>query len=150
MAILRVADRDGQRSGIGSGFVIDAQGLIATNFHVIGEARSFTVELWPDRKLRVISVEASDRDRDLAVLRVDTEGKPLPALNLAETETEQGMSVLAFGNPFGLKHSVVQGIVSAMREVEGEQLIQMAMPIEPGNSGGPLVDLQVKSVVSST
>lgn len=142
LAVIRVADRDGVRSGVGSGFVIDSKGLIATNFHVIGESRTFTVELYPGKKYKVIGIEASDRNRDLAIIRIDPEGTELSPLPLAEEPATQGMGAVAFGNPLGLKHSVVQGIVSALREIEGQELIQLAMPIEPGNSGGPLMDEQ--------
>ncbi len=78
-------------------------------------------------------------------MRVDTQGEALPSLELAESDSiAQGAAVVAFGNPLGLEYSVVQGIVSAIREVEGQRLIQLAMPIEPGNSGGPLIDFERK------
>lgn len=141
IATIRVNGRDGQALGMGTGFVIEPEGLIATNFHVITEGRSFTVEMSSGRKLSVLSIEASDRDADLALVRVDVNDKPLPALKLAgPSAAKQGLRVLAFGNPLGLRDSVVQGIVSAVRAVDGRQMIQLAMPIEQGNSGGPLVD----------
>ena len=138
---IRVQGRDGDQLGIGTGFVIDADGLIATNFHVIQEGRPFAIETSLKRKLKVLSVEASDRLGDLVILRVDVGQQKLPALRLADDASpKQGSRVLAFGNPLGLLDSVVEGIVSAVREVEGREMIQLAMPIEPGNSGGPLVD----------
>lgn len=139
---IRVQGRDGDQLGIGTGFVIDDNGLVATNFHVINEGRPFTVESSSGESLKVLSVEASDVTSDLALIRVDTTSVKLPALQLATNEpTEQGLRVLAFGNPLGLRNSVVEGIVSARQEIEGRELLQLAMPIEPGNSGGPLVDL---------
>ncbi len=141
IATIKVNGRDGDQIGMGTGFVIDPDGLIATSFHVISEGRPFTVELSSGRKLPVTAVEASDRTSDLALVRVDVNGKPLPALKLAAGETPaQGTRVLAFGNPLGLRDSVVAGIVSAVREVEGREMIQLAMPVQPGNSGGPVVD----------
>lgn len=141
MATIQVNGRDGDQIQMGSGFVVDAEGLIATNFHVIGEGRPFTVEMTSGRKLRVTGVEASDPTMDLMLVRVDVEDKPLPALELSDLDAPaQGTRVLAFGNPLGLRDSVVAGIVSAVRNVEGRQLIQLAMPVRPGNSGGPLVD----------
>ncbi len=141
LVTIKLIGRDGDQIGMGTGFVIDSDGLIATAFHVISEGRPITVETSSGRKLPVISIEASDRASDLAIVRVDIEGKPLSALPLADAEaTAQGTRVLAFGNPLGLRNSVVAGIVSAVREVEGRELIQLAIPIEPGNSGGPLVD----------
>jgi regulator of sirC expression with transglutaminase-like and TPR domain len=141
MVTIKVIGRDGDQIQMGSGFVVDADGLIATNFHVIGEGRPFTVEMSSGRALPVIAVEASDRTSDLMLVRVDLKGKPLPALTLADSDAPaQGTRVLAFGNPLGLRDSVVAGIVSAVREVEGRQMIQLAMPVQRGNSGGPLVD----------
>lgn len=142
LATIRVNGRDGDEIGMGTGFVIDSDGLIATAFHVIQEGRPIAVEMSSGRKLPVISIEASDRSSDLALVRVDVEGMPLDALPLADSDaTVQGTRVLAFGNPLGLRHSVVAGVVSAVREFEGRKMIQLAIPIEPGNSGGPLVDL---------
>lgn len=139
---IRVNGRDGEELAIGTGFVIDADGLIATNLHVISEGRPFTVELPGGRKLPVLSIESTDRTADLAVIRVDVGSEPLKPLETFETPIEQGTQVVAFGNPLGLRDSVVAGIVSAVRDVEGREMIQLAMPIQPGNSGGPLVDMQ--------
>ncbi len=143
LVTIRITDRDGSQSGIGTGFVIDSAGLIATAWHVLHEGSPLTVELWPGKKLPVIAIEASDRDNDLALIRVDTGGAQIPALKLAPVESlQQGATVLAFGNPLGLEHSVVHGILSAVREIDGRPRLQVAMPIEFGNSGGPLVDRQ--------
>lgn len=138
---IRVSGRDGQQLGIGTGFVIDSKGLIATNFHVITEGRSFSVELPSGRALPVLSVEASDRINDLAILRVDVGENKLKSLELDTDELPaQGSRVLAFGNPLGMRDSVVTGIVSAIQQIEGRSMIQLAMPTQPGNSGGPLVN----------
>ena len=139
---IRVAGRDGDEFGVGTGFVVDESGLIATNFHVINEGRPFTIETSDGDNLDILSVEASDVSGDLALIRYDANDQKLPALEIApQDSSEQGMRVLAFGNPHGLENSVVEGILSAVRRVEGRELLQLAMPIEPGNSGGPLVDL---------
>lgn len=142
IAVIRFEGRDGTPQGIGSGFVIREDGLIATNLHVIGEARPVTVELLDGRKFPVTSIHAHDRAHDLAVLKIDA--AELPALPLAPADSlVQGQPIVAFGNPQGLKHSVVTGIVSALREeVDGQPMIQLAIPIEQGNSGGPAVDLE--------
>jgi regulator of sirC expression with transglutaminase-like and TPR domain len=131
--------RDGQSSGIGAGFVIDPEGLIATSLHVIGEARPISVHLADGTKHRVREVHAWDRRLDLAILRIDATG--LPALPLGDSDTlRQGAPVLALGNPQGLEHSVVRGVMSARREIGEVEMLQLAIPIEPGNSGGPLLD----------
>ncbi|MEM7477155.1 MAG: transglutaminase family protein [Planctomycetota bacterium] len=140
---IRVQGRDGTEVGIGTGFVISDDGLIATNFHVITEGRPFRIETANGKSLKVLAVEASDVKNDLAVVRIDNDAAGLVPLKLAkEIEADQGLRVLAFGHPHGLQDSVVEGIVSAKREVEGQDLLQLAMPIDPGNSGGPLVDMQ--------
>ena len=147
VATIRVSGRDGQQIGMGTGFVVAADGLIATNFHVITEGRPFTVEMSSGRKLPVLAVESSDRNSDLALLRVDVGETELPALTLAsDSLPSQGSRVLAFGNPLGMRDSVVTGIVSAIQEIEGRKMIQLAMPTQPGNSGGPLVDSEGKVI----
>lgn len=141
LAVITFVGRDGKQEGLGSGFVIDSAGLIATNRHVIGEARPLTVQMNDGKKYEVVSVHASDRLLDLAVLKIDAQG--LPALPLGDSDAlKQGQSVIALGNPHGLKYSVVAGVVSGFREMEGRKMIQLAIPIEPGNSGGPLLDMQ--------
>ena len=133
--------RDGKQDGVGAGFVLSSDGLIATCAHVIGEARPITVRLATGREHDVTEVHAWDRNLDLAIVRIDaTKLQPLP---LADSdELTQGAPVVAMGNPLGMEHSVVQGVVSARREFEHVEMIQLAMPIEPGNSGGPLVDME--------
>jgi serine protease Do len=145
LVTVKTTDRDGQLLGIGTGFVIDANGLIATNFHVIGEGRPIQLELWPNIPLTVQAIQASSRTKDLAILRVKLPAEPLIPLPLADGSiVDQGTEVLALGNPLGFRQSVVKGLVSGIREIDGQELIQMAIPIEPGNSGGPLVDLKGK------
>src|SRR4051812_21195822 len=133
--------RDGKEDGVGAGFVVSSNGLIATSLHVIGEARPIKVQLQDGRKFDVAEIHAWDRKLDLAVIRIDAANlAPLPLGN--SDSLKQGASVVAMGNPLGLKHSIVQGVVSAMRDLEGLEMIQLAIPIEPGNSGGPLLDMQ--------
>ena len=139
LVAIQPAGRDGETAGIGSGFAISADGLIATNFHVIGEGRALKVETSDGRELEVTGVHAWDRHADLAVLRVAA--KDLPFLNLADsTAVQQGDYAAAMGNPLGLRFSMVEGIVSALQEVEGRRMLQLSLPIERGNSGGPVID----------
>jgi S1-C subfamily serine protease len=141
LAVISVRGRDGKLRGLGSGFVVAADGLIATNMHVIGEGRAIEVQLADGKHYDVKGVHAFDRHRDLAVLRV--EAKDLKPLPIGDSEAlRQGQTVVALGNPQGLRHSVVTGVVSGRREIDGRSMIQLAIPVEPGNSGGPLVDLQ--------
>ena len=138
IVIVRGAGREGREDGLGTGFVIDRGGLIATNLHVIGEGRAIAVETVDGRRLEPTAVYASDRNLDLAVLRVDAE---LPPLKLGDSEAvDVGQDIVVLGNPQGLTHSVVKGVVSGSREIEGLPLLQLAVPIEQGNSGGPVID----------
>jgi regulator of sirC expression with transglutaminase-like and TPR domain len=150
IAVLTVSARDGKGESLGTGFVISADGLIATNFHVIDVGRGVTVELADGKQYEATAVHAYDRERDLAVIRIDAKG--LTPLELGDsTAMKDGQAVVAVGNPRGLKRSVVAGVLSSRREVEGKPMLQLAIPIEPGNSGGPVVDMdgKVVGVVSS-
>lgn len=139
LVAITVEGRDGKQQGMGTGFVISADGLIATNLHVIGEARPIRVQFPDGKSFDVIEVHASDRGLDLAVLKIDAQ--ELPALALGRGDAlRQGQAVVMMGNPQGLKYSVVSGVVSGTRKFEGREMIQLAVPVEPGNSGGPVVD----------
>jgi serine protease Do len=141
VVVVTYAGRDGAQQGLGTGFVIDPSGLIATNLHVIGEARPIGVQTADGRSLVVKAIEASDRSLDLAILRV--EATDLTPLELAAGEAPAaGEPVVVMGNPQGLKHSVVSGVVSGAREIDGRTMLQLAIPVEPGNSGGPVLDMQ--------
>ncbi len=143
VVVMNGSGRDGKSQGIGTGFVVAADGLIATNLHVIGEGRPVRVQLADGRQLDVTSIHASDRTLDLALVRVDA--GDLAPLELGDSDAlVQGRPVFALGNPLGWKYSVTSGVVSATRVIDGQPMIQVAMPVEPGNSGGPLLDLEGK------
>ncbi len=134
--------RDGRELGIGTGFIINAKGLIATNLHVIGEARMIRVKFQNGTIAAVKTVHAVERDADLAILQVETanlDRSILKAIPLGET-AEQGEIVAAIGHPKGLKDTLVTGVVSGYQEINGRELIQVSMPIDFGNSGGPLLN----------
>ncbi|MGE0606699.1 MAG: transglutaminase family protein [Pirellulales bacterium] len=141
IVVVRHAGRDGGDQGLGTGFIISADGLIATNLHVIGEGRTISVETAAGKRYDVVSVQASDRAHDLAIVKIDA--ADLPLLELGDSASlADGQPVVALGNPQGLERSVVSGVVSGRRDIEGQSMIQLAIPIEPGNSGGPLLDMQ--------
>jgi serine protease Do len=141
VVVVTFLGRDGQQQGLGAGFIVSSDGLIATNLHVIGEARPIRVELFDGRKFDVTAVNATERSQDLAILKIDA--ADLPALPLGNSdELQEGQPVVAIGNPLGLERSVVSGVLSARREIEGRRMLQVALPIERGNSGGPLLDMQ--------
>jgi serine protease Do len=132
--------RPGRADREGSGFFVK-KGLIATNLHVIGEARRIRVTTSDGKELTVKSIHASDRKLDLALIRVTEEDVPTLSLGNSD-DIPDGLSVVAMGNPQGFRFSVVEGVVSATRAMEGYSMIQLAIPIEPGNSGGPLLNRQ--------
>jgi S1-C subfamily serine protease len=146
VVVITLGDREGRTLGVGSGVIIRQDGLIATNLHVLGEGRPLTVRLFDKREFPVTQIFAHEKSQDLAVVKVEATG--LPALELGNSdELQQGQPAVGFGNPQGLEHSVVTGVISALRkDVEGQSMIQLAIPIERGNSGGPVVDLDGKVV----
>jgi regulator of sirC expression with transglutaminase-like and TPR domain len=141
VVVVTMAGREGNEQGLGTGFVISKDGLIATNMHVIGESRPIAVQTHDGRKLEVTEVYASDRHLDLAVVRVKADD--LQPLDVGDSDAAvQGEQLVVLGNPRGLRHSVVAGVLSGTREIDGRNMLQIAMPIEPGNSGGPVLDMK--------
>ncbi len=141
VVVVSFTGRDGKQQGVGTGFIISPDGMIATNYHVIGEARPIKVQLADGSEHKVTEVHASDRKLDLALIKIDA--GDLPVLKLGDSSgLKQGQLVAALGNPVGLKHSVVSGVVSGVREIDGRKMIQLAIPLEGGNSGGPLLDME--------
>ena len=145
LVVISVEGRGRGGSAQGSGFVVDASGIIATNLHVLVQARPVTVCFADGREFPVTEVVASNRQLDLALIRIEADN--LQALPLAlDGEPRQGSRVAAMGAPQGLDFSIVDGVVSSLREIDGNKMIQVAMPIEQGNSGGPLLDEQGRVV----
>jgi len=135
----------GERPRVGSGIILTADGFILTNQHVIEQAGEIEVQLMDDRKFPA-TVVGKDARTDLALLKVDASG--LPVLPLGDSDKlEVGELVLAIGNPFGLEHSVSLGIVSRKGRALGSagtftDYIQTDASVNPGNSGGPLLNLR--------
>lgn len=143
IVVVTVPDREGKEKHLGTGFVVSDTGLIATNLHVVGQGRPISVRTADKKLLPVTAVHASDRNLDLALLQIDVSDVKLQPLELGNSdEISDGTPVVVMGNPLGLEHSVVSGVISGRREMEGRKMLQLAMPIEPGNSGGPVVDRQ--------
>lgn len=144
VVVITTPGRTIKGGGLGTGFVVGA-GLIATNHHVIGEGRAINVETADGKKHAVTAVHAFDRALDLAIIKIDFQG--LPVLALADSnKLRDGQPLVAVGNPHGLKYSVVTGVLSGRRELDGRSMLQLAMPVERGNSGGPVVDREGRVV----
>ncbi len=139
LVVIEGTGRSGSVHGEGSGFAI-ADDLIATARHVIGEGRHVSVVLPDEKRIPVIAVHSQMAHLDMVVLRTEPHG--LPPLQLSEHETVPGRPAIALGHPHGLHYSVVSGVVSGTREIDDITMIQLAIAIEPGNSGGPVVNLE--------
>jgi S1-C subfamily serine protease len=134
---------------LGSGFVVDKDGHVVTNYHVVQGADSIDVS-FSNQETVSAKVVGTDPSTDLALLAVDVDAKALTPLVLADSDAVQvGDPVAAIGNPFGLERTVTAGIVSALqRQVSApneytiDHVIQTDAPINAGNSGGPLIDAQ--------
>jgi len=133
----------------GSGFVYDSAGHIVTNYHVVSGASSITVTLYDGSKYKA-TVVGHDASSDLAVLKIDAPSGKLHPLTLADSSKVQvGDGVVAIGSPFGLAETVTSGIVSALnRTISSDNsysiagAIQTDAAVNPGNSGGPLLNMQ--------
>jgi S1-C subfamily serine protease len=136
-----------QGEATGSGIVIDANGTILTNYHVVENAIKVTVSFEKGKSVEA-KVVGKDPSNDLAVLKISTDGLTLHPLTLGDSSTAQvGDPVLAIGNPFDLERTLTTGVISALqRQITApngftiDNVLQTDAPINPGNSGGPLLN----------
>jgi serine protease Do len=157
LGLLGVPQEEQVMMGTGSGFIIDSDGYILTNAHVVGEAADLHVQLADDRNLPA-TVVGLDHDTDVALLRI--EAPNLVPVPLGDSDAlAVGDWVVAIGNPFGLSHTVTAGIVSARGRTNAEvaldpfglyDFIQTDAAINQGNSGGPLLDMRGEVVGINT
>lgn len=142
-SFFRQMPRDLKQKSLGSGFLVDPNGYILTNNHVVDHASSIKVKL-ADNRILDAKVVGTDAQTDIAVLKVA--GSNYPTLHMGDSDQVQvGDWVLAFGSPFGLQKTMTAGIISAKGRVIGagpyDNFLQTDAAINPGNSGGPLVNL---------
>ena len=139
-----------ERTGEGSGFIWDTEGNIVTNYHVVASASIVDVE-FADGSQYLASVIGLDPNSDLAIIKVNPNGKILTALNLGDsTNVKVGNHTIVIGSPFGQEFSMSSGIVSAIKRTVPSQNTRFSIPnviqtdaaINPGNSGGPLMDIE--------
>jgi putative serine protease PepD len=138
------------QSGSGTGFLVDQDGTLVTNAHVVGNSDRVVVKFGPDGHSIDGEVSGSDPSSDLAVVHIDPSSAPRNAKALRFADSRQvrvGDTAIAIGNPFGLDRTATEGIVSGIgREIKApngfsiDEVIQTDAPINPGNSGGPLLD----------
>lgn len=156
-SVVHIAVSEGRgsriRSGAGSGWVYDERGHIITNAHVVRGAQRITVQ-FQDGRAADAKLVGLDPATDIAVVQVDPDGGLFPIRRASETQLHQGDRVYAFGSPFGFKFSMSEGIVSALGRNPGDvvgqdgftNFIQSDAAVNPGNSGGPLVNVEGKLV----
>lgn len=152
--------------GLGSGFLISSDGYIITNRHVVGKDRDVAVVLYEERKLmdktrplqemdnksignkvRFAKVLKTNKQRDLALLKIEGENFPYLELETDRNQYLTGQKVVAIGAPFGIEWSVSEGIIGAVRDDNGRDVLQTDAAINSGNSGGPLISLESGKVL---
>ena len=139
VVLLVMEDRNGQPVGLGSGFFV-GEDIVATNLHVVeGAAGGYARIVGRKRKYNISGLVASDSRRDLVLLKVDgAKARPLPLGDSSEIAV--GDTVYAVGNPRGLEGTFSEGIISGIRQIGGDTLLQITAPISPGSSGGPVLN----------
>ena len=138
----RGGDEEPQQRGVGSGFILSADGFVMTNAHVVDGADEVLVTLTDKREFKARIVGADQRT-DVAVVKIEATGLPFVKIGDVD-QLKVGEWVMAIGSPFGLENTVTAGIVSAKQRDTGDYLpfIQTDVAINPGNSGGPLLNLR--------
>lgn len=137
--LLVMEDANGQPLSLGSGFLVRA-GEIASNLHVVeGAARGYAKLVGQETKHDIQGITAVDPARDLVVLKISATGSPTLPLGSSDA-VRVGEPVYAVGNPLGLEGTFSQGIVSSIRQVGTDKLLQITAPISPGSSGGPVLN----------
>ena len=138
----RPNQEDDQPRGVGSGFIVSADGYVMTNAHVVDGADEVIVTLTDKREFKA-KIVGTDKRTDVAVVKIEASG--LPAVRIGDiNRLRVGEWVMAIGSPFGLENTVTAGIVSAKQRDTGDYLpfIQTDVAINPGNSGGPLINMR--------
>jgi S1-C subfamily serine protease len=144
VVLLEMNDGNGQPLSLGSGFFVSS-GIIATNAHVLEGASSGTAKLIGDtHKLQILGTIALDVHGDLALLKVNSSAPSLPLGPNANPVV--GDNVFVVGNPLGLEGTFSEGIISGLRILDSDSILQMTAPISPGSSGGPVMDFSGKVI----
>ncbi len=149
-AVVRINVVGKEGSSVGSGFVVDKDGTVVTNYHVITGAKKVEVEFSDGTKAKGLGYRVFNQKKDIAIIKIEMPANKVTTMPLAEAMPGEGAEVMAFGAPLGLSFTSSKGIISALRKEEEmrDQLgadvrgnwLQTDTPISPGNSGGPLVD----------
>ncbi|WP_129595806.1 trypsin-like peptidase domain-containing protein [Anaerophilus nitritogenes] len=139
VVMVHVYDKNEKIISRGSGVVINCEGWIVTNFHVVSKGLFFGVVFENDpNEYRAYNIVKYHTDYDLALIKVDKKTKPIP---LYEKELVRGQKIITIGSPLGLFNTISNGIVSGFRELDQIKMLQITAPISPGSSGGALIDM---------
>lgn len=140
------ADSKGKNTGLGSGFVVREDGVIVTAWHVVEGAASARIKLAGGRLFPVLGLLGKDKDKDFALLKIDTTSMPVIPVGDSD-QMRQGDKVLTLGSPLGLEQSASEGIISAVRpRNKNGALLQITAAISPGNSGGPVLNMNGEAI----
>ena len=151
VVLLEALDRSGESTGFGSAFAV-GYGLYLTNYHVINEASSYVIYTGKDQVYEAAGIVAVDKTNDLALVKAKIRTN-VPPLHIGSTQNlAKGQAVVAIGNPEGLQNTVSTGVVSGLRVIDNQSLIQFTAPIASGSSGGALFNKkgEVIGVTSSS
>lgn len=151
VVLLEALDRSGESTGFGSAFAV-GYGLYLTNYHVINEASSYVIYTGKDQVYEAAGIVAVDKTNDLALVKTKIRTN-VPPLHIGSTQNlAKGQAVVAIGNPEGLQNTVSTGVISGLRVIDNQSLIQFTAPIASGSSGGALFNKkgEVIGVTSSS
>lgn len=147
IVVIQPEEESGEVSGLGSGFIIDKEGTVVTNYHVVQGAARLHITLADGRTLLVNSLIGFDGDKDLALFRVSVSNPPIIEIEREGRAPTIGEKVYAIGNPKGLQNTLSEGLVSGVRSAPPwGDLIQTTASVGPGSSGGPLLNEKGKAI----
>ena len=150
VVLISIYDEFNNQKSQGSGFICNFEGDVITNYHVLESAASIGIKLINGDIYNEISLIAQLPENDLAILHIEN-ANDFKYVNFGNSDNVQvGEQVVAIGNPFGLTNTISDGLISAVRDFDGKQLIQITAPISPGSSGGPLFNLNGKVIGITT
>jgi Tfp pilus assembly protein PilF len=127
--------------GLGSGFFINKEGYLITNYHVLTGSDSAIIKTIENKIYNIRGILAEDRMGDLIMVKVDIPADSVRYLKISKECPREGSNIIVIGSPLGLEHTISNGIVSSIRDIENvDKLIQITAPISPGSSGGPVLN----------
>jgi len=145
VVVIFTEDEHSKPFGQGSGFLVNSNGVIITNYHVIAGSSSALVKLKDGRKIKAEGIVAISKEKDLAIIKIPSQGLKYAAMGDSD-DLEPGDAVVAIGAPIGLEYSISDGMVSSIRTLDdvknGIKMIQTSAPLSPGSSGCPLFNMR--------